>query len=91
MESAARRKPKPRRKPKAKTKVKTGQQLDVQPRWLNGAATDRYLGITAMTRWRWMHDPKVKFPKPKRIRRHNYFYVPDLDAFMRTYGKENAA
>ena len=29
-------------------------------------------GITAMTLWRWDHDPELDFPPPVKIRKKNY-------------------
>ena len=38
-------------------------------------------GISAMTLWRWDHDPDLKFPKPKRIRKRKYRDEEELDTF----------
>jgi hypothetical protein len=43
-------------------------------------AKERY-GVSAMTLWRWDHDPDLKFPKPIRIRSRKYRDPEELDAF----------
>ena len=39
--------------------------------------------VTAMTIWRWDHDPELGFPKPIRIKRRKYRYESELEAFER--------
>lgn len=41
---------------------------------------DRY-GVSDMTLWRWLRDPKLNFPKPLTIRRRNLWVPEELDAF----------
>jgi hypothetical protein len=43
-------------------------------------AKERY-GVSAMTLWRWDHDPELNFPKPIRIRGRKYRDAEQLDAF----------
>ena len=38
-------------------------------------------GVSAMTIWRWDHDPQLDFPKAVRIRRRKYRDARELDAF----------
>ena len=41
----------------------------------------RRYGVSAMTIWRWEHDPQLDFPKAIRIRRRKYRDESELDAF----------
>jgi predicted DNA-binding transcriptional regulator AlpA len=41
----------------------------------------RYGGISDMTLWRWLHDPEMRFPQPRRINGRRFFSAADLDAF----------
>ena len=36
---------------------------ETESEWLGGARTAAYLGVTAMTIWRWERDPKLAFPR----------------------------
>jgi predicted DNA-binding transcriptional regulator AlpA len=38
---------------------------------------ERY-GVTSMTLWRWIHDDKLKFPRPVYILRFRYWRLNDL-------------
>lgn len=49
-----------------------------QEQWLPGPQVDKRYGISAMSRWRWMHDPKLGFPAPVRIRRRTFWRLSDL-------------
>jgi predicted DNA-binding transcriptional regulator AlpA len=40
-------------------------------------------GVSAMTLWRWDHDPRVNFPKPIRINRRKYRDEAELEAWER--------
>jgi predicted DNA-binding transcriptional regulator AlpA len=44
---------------------------------LPGPQVDRRYGISPM-RWRWMHDPRLNFPRPIKIRQRTYWRVSDL-------------
>jgi predicted DNA-binding transcriptional regulator AlpA len=41
----------------------------------------RRYNVSAMTIWRWDHDPQLDFPKPIRIRGRKYRDEDALDAF----------
>ena len=43
----------------------------------------RYGGVSDMTIWRWLKDPGLAFPKPRRINRRRYWKISDLDEFDR--------
>lgn len=43
----------------------------------------RELGVSLMTLWRWSHDPKLKFPRAKKIRERNYRDRRELEAWKR--------
>jgi predicted DNA-binding transcriptional regulator AlpA len=42
-------------------------------RWVTGATLRRMLNISAVTLWRWRHDPSMGFPPAKRINGRLYF------------------
>jgi hypothetical protein len=44
-----------------------------QSEWLGGAQTADYLGVTAMTIWRWERDPKLAFPASTVIHGRKYW------------------
>ena len=48
-----------------------------------GARTAAYLGVTAMTIWRWERDPKLAFPRASVIHGRKYWNRNDIDAWMR--------
>jgi excisionase family DNA binding protein len=68
--------------PKAKHKIQTINRPNIRPRWTNGSATCRYINISNMTLWRWLHDPALRFPKPRRIRGRNIFDLDRVDDWM---------
>jgi predicted DNA-binding transcriptional regulator AlpA len=49
-----------------------------------GARTAAYLGVTAMTIWRWERDPKLAFPTASAIHGRKYWNRNDIDACMAT-------
>lgn len=51
--------------------------------WLGGTQTAVYLGVTAMTIWRWQRDPKLAFPAATIIHSRKYWSRSDIDAWMR--------
>jgi hypothetical protein len=44
----------------------------------------RRYGVSAMTLWRWDHNPKLGFPKPLVINRRKYRRVSDLERWERS-------
>ncbi len=40
------------------------------------------LGISAVTLWRWRHDPDARFPTPKIINGRLYFAQDEVTAWM---------
>jgi|RhiMethySRZTD1v2_1073278.scaffolds.fasta_scaffold4843472_2 predicted DNA-binding transcriptional regulator AlpA len=52
-------------------------------RYLPDPQVCRRYGVTAMTLWRWDHDPSVNFPKPIRINRRKYRDEAELEAWER--------
>jgi predicted DNA-binding transcriptional regulator AlpA len=66
---------------------------EVTEKKTNSAEDDPYLpaarvwgryGVSAMSLHRWLHDPKMKFPKPLYIGRYRYWRLSDLTAWERT-------
>jgi predicted DNA-binding transcriptional regulator AlpA len=48
-------------------------------RFLGGRELDRRHSVCGMTRWRWMHDPQVAFPRPVKLGNgRNYWWLPDI-------------
>lgn len=39
-------------------------------------------GISAMSLWRWVHSPELKFPQPTMINRRRYWVVSEIDAWL---------
>lgn len=39
-------------------------------------------GISDMTLWRWLSDPKMGFPKPIVIQRRRYWRLADIEAWI---------
>ena len=58
--------------------------------WLGGARTAAYLGVTAMTIWRWERDPKLAFPASTVIHGRKYWNRNDIDAWMRRMATSKA-
>lgn len=63
---------------------------EVESEWLGGARTAAYLGVTAMTIWRWERDPKLAFPAASVIHGRKYWNRSDIDAWMRRMAIRNA-
>ena len=57
--------------------------------WLGGAQTAAYLGVTAMTIWRWERDPKLAFPASTVIHGRKYRSRDDIDGWMRRMAAGN--
>ena len=47
--------------------------------------------ISAMTLWRWEHDPKIAFPKPLVINRRKLFDIDLMEAWERVRAASPAA
>ena len=52
-------------------------------RYLPDPQVCRRYGVSAMTLWRWDHDPRINFPKPIRINRRKYRDEAELEAWER--------
>lgn len=39
-------------------------------------------GISDMTLWRWLHDPKLEFPRPVIVARNRYWREADVQAWI---------
>lgn len=54
---------------------------------------NRYGDISGMTLWRWLHDERLGFPKPRYINKRRYWDEAELDAFdeAQASGSEVAA
>jgi predicted DNA-binding transcriptional regulator AlpA len=65
--------------------------LDTQKRYLPGPKVDERYGITSMTRWRWMHNEALGFPKPLIVNRRQLFDLDQLEAWERKRAAEQAS
>lgn len=54
------------------------------------AARSRY-GVSDMTIFRWLADPKLGFPQPIRINGRRYWRLADLQAFEARQAEREAA
>ncbi|MGH1571877.1 helix-turn-helix transcriptional regulator [Methylobacterium sp. P31] len=50
-----------------------------QKQFLTGREIDARYGISSMTRWRWLHDERLGFPRPTLINRRHFFAVEDIE------------
>lgn len=46
--------------------------------WLTGSQVARRFGISPMSLWRWIRDPRLGFPAPTRIRQRNYWRAAEI-------------
>jgi hypothetical protein len=51
--------------------------------WFGGAQLARFFNVSAMTIWRWEHDPRLNFPKPTIINNRKYRSRDEIDRWMR--------
>jgi predicted DNA-binding transcriptional regulator AlpA len=58
-------------------------KLRTEKRYLTGPKVDERYGITSMTRWRWMHNETLGFPKPIVVNRRQLFELEQLEAWER--------
>jgi predicted DNA-binding transcriptional regulator AlpA len=52
-------------------------------KWLRNSELSRYLGVSAMTIWRWKRDPALNFPSPSVVNDIEYTNVDHVDKWMR--------
>jgi Helix-turn-helix domain len=71
----------PRRALPASTSKKSDLAAQ-KPRWVTGATLRRMLNISAVTLWRWRHDPSMEFPAAKRINQRLYFPWHEVDTWL---------
>lgn len=58
--------------------------------YLTGPQVAERYKICGMTLYRWLRDPKLKFPKPMVINRRKFFNENDLSAWERERARESA-
>jgi predicted DNA-binding transcriptional regulator AlpA len=63
----------------------------IESEWLGGAQTAVYLGVTAMTIWRWQRDPRLAFPASTIIHGRKYWSRSDIDTWMRRMASGKAS
>ena len=51
--------------------------------YLTGPQVDRRYGFSSMSRWRWVNDPELGFPKPMKIRGRLFFRLSELEEWER--------
>jgi predicted DNA-binding transcriptional regulator AlpA len=73
---------------KGSEKEKAGQPMSITStaptkKWLRNSELSRYLGVSAMTLWRWKRDPALNFPSPSVVNDIEYTSVDHVDKWMR--------
>jgi predicted DNA-binding transcriptional regulator AlpA len=59
--------------------------------YLTGPEVQRRYSVTKMTIHRWLADPRMGFPRPRKINNRNYFDEAELDAWDATRERRGAA
>jgi predicted DNA-binding transcriptional regulator AlpA len=62
-----------------------------EARWLRNKQLAQYLGVSAMSLWRWQRDKSLGFPQPTVIRGTSFTAVNEVDAWMRRHITKLAA
>jgi predicted DNA-binding transcriptional regulator AlpA len=52
-------------------------------KWARTKTLCKYLGVSAMTIWRWRRDPALNFPKPTEINGISYTDLDAVDEWMK--------
>jgi len=52
-------------------------------KWLRNSELSRYLGVSAMTIWRWKRDPALNFPAATVVNKIEYNDIDAVDRWMR--------
>ena len=60
------------------TQPKRVQSTDDDTLLTSAQTRARIGGVSTMCIWRWMRDPRVRFPAPVKINRRNYWRLGDL-------------
>ena len=55
--------------------------MEDEKRLIPDVKVQKRYGVSAMTIWRWDHDPSLEFPKARYIRGRKYRDEAELDAF----------
>jgi predicted DNA-binding transcriptional regulator AlpA len=59
--------------------------------WLTAAQAREFVGgVSAMCLWRWMRDPRVRFPQPVKLVGRNYWRLGDLRHWQAERAAETA-
>ena len=58
--------------------------LPRSPRLSRNAPLARYLGVSAMTLWRWKRDPELNFPQPSVVNDIDYTDLNLVDEWLIT-------
>jgi predicted DNA-binding transcriptional regulator AlpA len=59
--------------------------------WLTASQLTRRFGISQMSLWRWLQDPRLNFPAPVQIRERNYWRLDEIVAWEREAAAKSAA
>jgi predicted DNA-binding transcriptional regulator AlpA len=52
-------------------------------RYIRNGQLAEYLGVSAMTIWRWQRDPKLDFPQPSVVNGNCFTSLDEVDRWMR--------
>ncbi|HZK91571.1 MAG TPA: hypothetical protein VFC56_15610 [Stellaceae bacterium] len=58
--------------------------------WLTASQVTRRFGISQMSLWRWLHDPRLQFPAPVQIRERNYWRLDEIVEWERAAATRSA-
>ena len=64
-----------------------------EERYVGKRELDRRYPVSGMTRWRWINDPNVAFPKPVKLgpNGRNFWWLPDLIEWERQRAEKSGA
>jgi hypothetical protein len=63
--------------------LQQGGTLDMDETYLPASKVKKRYGVTDMTLWRWLRDPKLGFPAPMIINRRRFWSTAALEQFER--------
>jgi predicted DNA-binding transcriptional regulator AlpA len=58
--------------------------MPAQSQFITAKSVAARYGVSAMTRYRWERDAKLRFPRPIVINKRKFWAVPDLEAWENT-------
>jgi hypothetical protein len=71
-----------RRRTKQPFQARRNGERVPEHRWVTGPTLRRMLNISAVTLWRWRHDPRISFPAAKRVNGRMFFAWHEVAAWL---------